>query len=125
MAQAPVLRLQLQGVPAKSSSHLVDVFYAKWSDRRKAFVNLLGALFFLLPFCLIVIKAGIPYVKTSFLMNESSSDPGGLPARYMIKSFIIIGYVFLLLQAFTMMIESLFTLMGKSSLITSKITKSE
>lgn len=121
-----ILFLVGAGYTLKYDKHVrVDVFYAKWSAKRKAVINILGILLFLVPFCLIVIKAGVPYVRTSFLMNESSSDPGGLPARYILKSFIMIGYSFLFLQAIAMLFESFLTLLGKSGLITSKEIKSE
>jgi TRAP-type mannitol/chloroaromatic compound transport system permease small subunit len=88
----------------------VDVFYARWSPQTQAWINLLGGLLFLVPFCIVVIRAGIPYVHNSWLMNERSSDPGGLPARYLIKSTIIIGFVLLLLQATSLIARSLLVL---------------
>ncbi len=102
------------GYTLKHDKHVrVDVFYAQWSPRRKALVNLVGVLLFLLPFCWIVVQASVPYIKTSWLMNERSSDPGGLPARYLTKSSILVGFLFLGLQALALALRSLLVLLGK------------
>ena len=77
----------------------VDVFYTRFSTRKKAVVNLIGTLVFLIPFCLVIIKTSIPFVMASFNMMESSVDPGGLPYRFIIKSTIPIGVSLLLIQA--------------------------
>ena len=76
----------------------VDVFYARMSPRRQAWVNLLGTLLFLLPFCLLVIDRSWTFAVNSFRMGESSSDPGGLPARWLIKFAMPLGFALLLLQ---------------------------
>ncbi len=102
------------GFTLKADRHVrVDVFYSRFTQKQQAWVNLIGCLFFLVPFCLIVIKGGIPYVEVSFQMNEKSTDPGGLPYRYLIKSAIILGFALLLLQGTVLFLESLLTITGK------------
>ena len=102
------------GYTLQSDRHVrVDVFYSKFSEKQKALVNLIGCVFFLFPFCLIVIKAGIPYVEVSFNMNEKSTDPGGLPYRFLIKSFIVVGFALLLLQGLVVVGESFRIVFGK------------
>ena len=75
----------------------VDVFYSNWPPKRKALVNFLGTLLFLLPFCTMVTWASWGTVLNSWLDWEISPDPGGLP-RYPIKSMIIVCFVLLILQ---------------------------
>ena len=75
----------------------VDVFYSNWPPKRKALVNFLGTLLFLLPFCLMVIWASWGNVLHAWLDWEVSPDPGGLP-RYPIKSLVIVCFVLLILQ---------------------------
>jgi TRAP-type mannitol/chloroaromatic compound transport system permease small subunit len=75
----------------------VDVFYSNWSPKRKALVNFLGTLLFLLPFCLMVIWASWGNVLHAWLDWEVSPDPGGLP-RYPIKSLVIVCFGLLILQ---------------------------
>jgi len=103
------------GYALKHDKHVrVDLFYDKWSPKRKAWVNLLGTILFLIPWCLIIIMASYNYAHNSYMINESSPDPGGLPARYIIKFAITLGFVFLLLQAFALLIESLLTILGRN-----------
>lgn len=98
----------------KDNKHVrVDVFYARFSEKKKALVNLLGTLLFLIPFCIIIIKGGIPYTEFAFRLDEKSSDPGGLPARFVVKSFIVIGFGLLFLQGISLVLKSLFTLIKK------------
>jgi TRAP-type mannitol/chloroaromatic compound transport system permease small subunit len=88
------------GYTFKHDRHVrVDLFYSRFTAKGKAWVNLLGCLLFLIPFCIILIKASYPYVSLSYRLNEISSDPGGLPGRYLIKGAIPLGILFLLLQA--------------------------
>jgi TRAP-type mannitol/chloroaromatic compound transport system permease small subunit len=85
----------------------VDVFYAKWSERRKAWLNLMGTLFFLIPWCAIVIYTGFHYTENSFAIGEGSPDPGGLPVRWLIKGAIPVGFILLLIQALSSCIEQI------------------
>ena len=88
----------------------VDLFYSKFSERDKALVNLLGALLLLIPWCIAVIWFSSEYAQLSFQIREGSPDPGGLPARYIIKSVVVIGFLLLLLQALSVIFTSLSTL---------------
>ena len=98
----------------KDDKHVrVDVFYARFSEKNKALINLLGTLFFLIPFCIIVVKGGIPYTNFAFRLSESSPDPGGLPARFVVKSFILIGFGLLFLQGISLLLKSTLTLLKK------------
>jgi TRAP-type mannitol/chloroaromatic compound transport system permease small subunit len=92
----------------KHDEHVrVDVFYhSRWmGDRQRAWVDLLGGLFFLLPFCLLLISGSIPFVSNSFGMLEGSPDPGGLPYRFLLKAAIPLGFLLLLLQGLAMVIS--------------------
>lgn len=89
----------------------VDFLYAKWSPRRKAWVDLLGTLLFLIPFCIMGIWVTINPVLFSWRLWEMSPDPGGLP-RAPIKTFIIVAFVMLLLQAIAQAIKYAAVLTG-------------
>ncbi|MCB0568874.1 MAG: TRAP transporter small permease subunit [Phaeodactylibacter sp.] len=84
----------------------VDLFYARFTEREKALVNLLGALLFLIPWSLLVIYASYDYAMISYKIRETSPDPGGLPARYIIKFAIVLGATLLLLQGIASLIDS-------------------
>ncbi|MGP9822229.1 TRAP transporter small permease subunit [Salinarimonas sp. NSM] len=79
----------------------VDVIAERWSHRRRAWVELLGLLLFVGPFIYVVVAYGLPFVERSWNLNETSPAPGGLPARWFIKSFIITAFAFLGLAAFS------------------------
>lgn len=88
----------------------VDVFYSKLSNKKKAYINLFGGVFLLIPWCIVIILVGYNYAYFSFLMNESSSQPGGLPALYLLKSLIFIGFIFLLMQGVSSICKSILTI---------------
>lgn len=93
----------------------VDVFYTQFSEKRKAWVNLLGSIFFLLPFCIICIYSGARFSYHSFQFLEGSPNPNGLPALYLIKGSIAVGFVFLLLQTFALIFSSWLVIIGLRS----------
>ena len=98
----------------KHDKHVrVDIFYNQFSDKQKAIVNLIGCIFFLIPFCYIVIESSIPYFLNSYNLNEGSTDYGGLPVRYIIKSMIMVGFTLLLLQGTALFFRSFLTLINK------------
>ena len=91
----------------------VDFLYVKWSPRRKAWVDLIGTLLVLIPFCIMGIWVTINPVVFSWTLWELSPDPGGLP-RAPIKSFIIVAFAVLLLQAVAQAIKYAAVLTGHS-----------
>ncbi|NET38351.1 MAG: TRAP transporter small permease subunit [Cyanothece sp. SIO1E1] len=90
----------------KHGGHVrVDVFYSNWSPKRQAFVNFLGTLLFLIPFCLLVIFVSWNPVLISWQGLEISPDPGGLP-RYPLKTVIPICFVLLIFQGISEAIKN-------------------
>jgi len=86
------------GYTLKRHGHVcVDVMYAKFTPRTKAWIDLAGTVLLLLPFCVFGIVMAWPTVRNSWSVWESSPDPGGLP-RYPIKTVILIGFALLFLQ---------------------------
>ncbi len=83
----------------------VDIIYKSLSPKWRAFVNLLGTLFFLFPFSALVIYYSWGSILNSWQIWEMSPDPGGLP-RYPIKSLIIVSFVLLIIQGFADLIKN-------------------
>jgi len=83
----------------------VDVFYQKFKPKTQAWINLIGTVFLLLPFCIVSISESISFVLSSYTINESSPDPGGLPFRWIIKSTIPLGFFLLLLAGISQLIQ--------------------
>jgi TRAP-type mannitol/chloroaromatic compound transport system permease small subunit len=53
------------------------------------------------------------FIENSWAVKEVSPDPGGLPARYILKSMIPLGFVLLIIQGFSQMIKSLFVILDR------------
>ena len=99
------------GYTLKHDRHVrVDLFYAHFSKKDKALVNLIGGLLLLIPWCLLVIWTSYGYALGSFKILEGSPNPGGLPYRFLIKFAIVGGIGLLLLQAMAMVADSILTL---------------
>jgi TRAP-type mannitol/chloroaromatic compound transport system permease small subunit len=81
----------------------VDVIYGRLSERTRAWIDLAGAIVFLIPFCVFVIVVSSPAVHNSWAVLEGSPDPGGLP-RYPLKTVIPVAFVLLILQGISLII---------------------
>ena len=63
----------------KVNGHVrVDVFYGAFSERTRIWIDLIGGLFVLLPFCAILVYFTWPWFLESWRINEASSNAGGL-----------------------------------------------
>ena len=78
----------------------VDIFYRGKSARHKAWVNLIGTIIFLVPFCVFMLAVGWEYVASSWSAMETSREAGGLPFVYVLKSLILLMPLLLLMQSF-------------------------
>jgi TRAP-type mannitol/chloroaromatic compound transport system permease small subunit len=79
----------------------VDVLAEHWSPRTRAWIELLGIAFFMFPFVLIIAVESFPYVKSAWDFKEVSTAPGGLPYRWVLKSFMVTSMALLSLAAFS------------------------
>lgn len=99
----------------KHDKHVrVDVLYTRFSEKNRAWIDFFGSLIFLIPFCALAIWCSQNFVESSFKFAETSPDPGGLPARYILKACIPLGFFLLLLQGFGLAFDSLLTALGKN-----------
>lgn len=76
----------------------VDVFYARYSERGRALADLISALL-AIAFGVLAIRYALGYVGQSWAIREISPDPGGLPARWLLKGLIPAGFALFVLQA--------------------------
>lgn len=87
------------GYALKTGAHVrVDIFYRSFSARGKAWINCLGGIVFLLPLCAFILASSWDYVVESWGMRETSPEPGGIPAVYLLKSLIPLAAINLALQ---------------------------
>lgn len=100
----------------KHDAHVrVDILYqSRWmNDRRRAWVDLMGGVVFMTPFCLLVIDTSWSFAYASYQLGEGSPDAGGLPYRFVLKGAIPVGFTLLLLQGLATIIRSLQVLLGQ------------
>ena len=81
-----------------SDSHIrVDVLRERLPMQIQAWIELYGIMLLLLPFIALVLYGSLGVISYSFATSEISEAPGGLPYRWLIKSFLAFGFVLLLL----------------------------
>jgi len=90
----------------------VDVFYADAAPRRKALIDLIGALLLLLPFMLLLLFFAIPYVARSWTILESSRETSGIPGVFLLKTLIPLFAVLMALQGISQAIRAADVLSG-------------
>lgn len=99
----------------KRGGHVrVDIFYRNYSVRRRALVDLIGGILFLVPFCLFVFISCWDYVLASWAIAEGSSENDGIAAVYLLKTLMLIMPVTLLLQAIAELLKAQMILRGHS-----------
>ena len=104
----------------KRNAHVrVDVFYSRLSKRGKAWIDFLGSLLLLIPFCLLMLWAVWPSVLESWTIKEMSPDPGGLP-RWPIRAAVPLAFVLLLLQGIANGLQGASRLFSKGNITEEK-----
>lgn len=87
----------------------VDIFYSKMSDRGRAIVDVIGVVVFLLPLCGFLAFKAYDFAAASWLLHESSREPGGMPYPLIpaLKSIVLIMPVAVALQGISLLLRSL------------------
>lgn len=93
----------------------VDIFYRDMSDCRRAWIDLLGTLLFLLPLCAFLFYKSWDFVAVSWKLGESSREPGGLPFPFvpLLKSVLLLMPLLLAVQGASMLIRALDIIRGR------------
>jgi TRAP-type mannitol/chloroaromatic compound transport system permease small subunit len=98
----------------KHEEHVrVDVIYRGLTVRKRAVIDLIGTVLFLLPFCAYVLYESLPYLEGSWRIGERSREAGGLPALYLLKAVIPVMAVLLAIQGVAVVLRCLATLSRK------------
>lgn len=84
----------------------VDIFYDKFRVETQNFVDLLAALA-LIVISILIIDFSIGFVGQAYFIDEGSPDPGGLPHRWLLRSFIPIGFAILTMQSVSNLLKTL------------------
>ena len=98
----------------KSGAHVrVDIFYRNFSERGRAWVNSLGGIVFLMPLCAFIGVSSWSYVTESWAILETSPEPGGIPAVFLLKSLLPLMAVNLFLQGLAETLRSALVLVAE------------
>ncbi len=90
----------------------VDIFYGRMGPRKKAVVDILGTLLFVIPMCSLILYSSYDFVAYSYQIQEVSPDPGGLPYRFAFKALLPLGYLLVLVQSLAVVSRNLRLLRG-------------
>ena len=89
----------------------IDVVAGRFSKRTQTWIEVIGTLLFLLPFCLMVLWTSTPWFLNSFASQEVSVNAGGLivwPAKILVP----LGFLLLTLQGLSELVKRLAFLQG-------------
>lgn len=94
----------------------IDLVRENLKERTQWWIEVFGCLFFLLPFCGLVIWFGIDFVERAYSTNEVSASATGLTHRWIIKSAIPLGFALLALAGITILLRKIVELFGPEEL---------
>ena len=96
----------LLGIPyaLQQDRHVrVDLFYERFGERDKRTVDRIGALFFLLPWALVLFVTSARYAAEAWVAGEGSPNPNGIPYYFPIKSVVPLAAALLFLQGLALL----------------------
>ncbi|PPR16152.1 MAG: hypothetical protein CFH33_00905 [Alphaproteobacteria bacterium MarineAlpha9_Bin3] len=112
---AALFLLALGYAYVKNSHVRIEVIRESFSTKIKSILEVIGILFFILPYTALIVWFGLDFVSRSFQMNEVSSALTGLSHRWIIKSFVPMGMAFLWLAGISVLCRNLAYLIGLSN----------
>ena len=100
------------GYTLQRSEHVkIDIIYGRLARRTQVWIDILGTVFFLLPFCLVTIMLVWPDVVDRIASGEGSSNAGGL-VQWPAWALIPAGFALLALQGLSELTKRLAFLAG-------------
>lgn len=86
----------------------VDVFYRSMGPRRRAWVDIIGVVVFLLPVCVFLAWNSWDFVLQSWRIGESSREAGGLPYPLvpLLKTTLLLMPLAVSLQGVSLLLKS-------------------
>jgi TRAP-type mannitol/chloroaromatic compound transport system permease small subunit len=95
----------------KNSHVRIDFISSKLSDRGRNWIDVIGILVVLIPFCVISIALGWPFFIQAYTSGEISTNAGGL-IRWPVYGLIPLGFALLMMQAVSELIKRIAFLTG-------------
>ena len=101
----------------KRGGHVrVDIFYRSFTPQRKALVDFIGGILFLLPICLLIFTFSWDYVLASWAIGEASEERSGIAGIYLLKTLLLLMPATLLLQGIAETLRNLLVLLHSPEL---------
>jgi TRAP-type mannitol/chloroaromatic compound transport system permease small subunit len=94
----------------------IDLFRDRLTARGKSWVELMGCVFFAIPYIGLLLYLSLDSAYGSYLVGEGSSAGTGLPHRWIIRGCMAAGYLLLLLACVSIMIRHAIVLFGPPAL---------
>ena len=94
----------------------IDLVRERLSERTQWWIELLGCLLFLIPYCVLVVYFSYDFTLRSYINQEISSSATGLTHRWIIKSFLPIGFTLLGLAGIAVVFRKIVELFGPPDL---------
>lgn len=95
----------------------IDVFVSHKTPRQLAKLEVFGIILFAIPYCLVATYFAYLFAQVSFLQNESSDAPNGLPFRWIMKSCLFLGLVLLDIAVISVLFRKLVQMFGPPDLV--------
>ncbi|WP_089177327.1 TRAP transporter small permease subunit [Bosea sp. AS-1] len=89
----------------------IDIVNNLLPRRVRQWIELLGHLLFLMPFCVLIVYHSVPFFLRSYEINEQSLSAGGLP-QWPAKGLVVIGFVMLTFQGISEIIKQIAIMRG-------------
>jgi len=89
----------------------IDVISGRFSKRTQIWIDIIGLAGFVLPLVYVVIHLSVPLAVQSYVMNEYSSNAGGL-IRWPVFALLPLGFALLGIQAISELIKRIAFLRG-------------
>lgn len=90
----------------------VDLIRRRFSQKLRAWLELLSCLFLLIPYTALLLYYGWDFVAVSFAQGEGSQAMTGLPQRWLIKSTLLLGIALFLLSGLRAALRAILFLRG-------------
>jgi len=94
----------------------IDLVRERLNVTAQRWIELLGCLLFLIPYCLIVFWFSLTFLESSWNVGEASDSATGLPYRWAIKAFLPVGFFVMLLAGITVALRKFIELFGPPDL---------
>lgn len=94
----------------------VDLIREKCNDRTQAWIEMLGILLALFPYCIVIGAISVKFVELAYTSGEVSASMTGLSHRWAIKSFLLIGLVLVMCAGLCTLFRQIVFLFGPEHL---------